>query len=288
VKKHRPNVNIAIKGLRATGFHGVFPEERRDGQDFVVDVRLSRPVPVVDQLFATIDYSSVAQTIVDQIAGQPRALIETLAAQIADQLLADRPSLSAVRVRVHKPQAPMDMRFDDVTCTLTRHRKSCPATSFVLSLGANLGSPATALRQAINCLSTTPGIDIDACSDIYRTTPVEISDATQPDYYNLVAIGSTTLDPRGLLDKTSTIEHALGRERPYPHAPRTIDIDLIDVGGARIDEPDLTLPHPRAWRRAFVVLPWLDIAPEASLPQGRLADLAEKLGNDGVTRLSVI
>ena len=288
MKKHESNVSITINGLSATGFHGVLADERRDGQDFTVDVRLRHPAPTTDQLFATVDYSSVARAVVQQIEGQPCALIETLAARIAGRLLADRPSLSSVRVTVHKPKAPLDVHFNDVTCTLTRRRESCPAENFVLSLGANVGSPVVALRQAIDALAATPGIDIAACSDVYRTTPVEIAGAAQPDYYNMVVIGLTTLGPHGLLDKTSAIEHDLGRERPYPHAPRTIDIDLIDVGDARIDEPDLALPHPRAWQRAFVVLPWLAIAPAASLPQGRLSDLAAKLGNDGVTRLSAI
>jgi len=277
-------MRIDIKGLRAKGFHGVRDYERRDGQEFVVDVTLRRPEPSRDALAATVDYSRIANTVIDAIGGQPVNLIETLAQNIADQLLRDRPSLRSVRVSVHKPNAPLKVPFDDVICHVKRTRQ-CPAAGFVLSLGSNLGDLDGNLRHGLTALAETPGIDLTACSSIYRTTPVEV-DEPQPDYHNLVVAGLTTLTPHELLHRTGAIEEAFGRTRPYQHAPRTIDIDFIAFGDAVIDDDELTLPHPRAWQRAFVLVPWAEIAPQARLPQGPIADLAAELDSTTVSRLS--
>jgi len=278
-------MRIEIQGLRATGFHGVRDYERRDGQEFVVDVALTRPDPPTDALAATIDYSQIATTVVDAIQGPPVDLIETLAKQIANRLLGDRPSLQSVRVRVHKPNAPLKVPFDDVICQIKR-RRSSPASEFILSLGANLGNLDDNLHQALNLLSATPGIDLTACSHIYKTSPVEVADESQPDYHNLVVAGLTTLAPHELLHRTADIEQRLSRTRPHPHAPRTIDIDIVTVGNFVIDDDELTLPHPRAWQRAFVLIPWLEIAPQASLPKGRVADLVTPLETETVSKLS--
>jgi len=278
-------MRIEIKGLRGFGFHGVRDYERRDGQEFVVDIAMTRPVPPADALPVTIDYSRVANTVVDAIQGPPVELIETLAGKIADQLLNDRPSLRTVRVRVHKPNAPLKVPFDDVICQV-KCRRHHPASEFALSLGSNLGDVDDNLRHAVEALAAAPGIDLTACSSIYRTTPVEVDGKTQPDYHNLVVTGLTTLAPHELLRQTAAIEKRLGRTRPYPHAPRTIDIDIITLGDSVIDDDELTLPHPRAWRREFVLIPWLEIAPKAKLPQGPLTDLAALLEIKDANKLS--
>lgn len=279
-------MRIEIKGLRATGFHGVRDYERRDGQEFVINVALVRPAPSADALPVTVDYSRIATTVVDAIQGQPVDLIETLADQIANQLLRDRPSLRSVRIRVHKPNAPLKVPFDDVICQVKLRRHICPATEFVLSLGTNLGDLDDNLHQGLNALAATPGIDLTDCSSIYRTTPVEVGDEPQPDYHNLVVTGLTTLEPHELLRQTAAIEQRLGRTRPYPHAPRVIDIDIIAVGDAVINDSELTLPHPRAWQREFVLIPWIEIAPQARLPQGQLADLVAPSEAETVSQLS--
>ena len=114
----------AVRGIRGVGHHGVLPEERRDGQEFRVDVVLgldTRPAAADDDLAATVDYSAVAVGVLARIEGEPVDLIETLAARIAaDALVYDR--VRAVRVVVHKPSAPIPIPFDDVTVTLERYR----------------------------------------------------------------------------------------------------------------------------------------------------------------------
>ena len=115
---------IALRGIRARGRHGVFPEERRDGQEFVADVTLGLDLSTAgrtDDLTATVDYGALAQQVSDDIAGEPLDLIEALAERIAASCLG-HPSVRAVEVTVHKPQAPMPVRVDDTAVGITRIR----------------------------------------------------------------------------------------------------------------------------------------------------------------------
>lgn len=130
-------------------------------------------------------------------------------------------------------------------------------TAFV-ALGANLGDAAQALRDAVATLGDTQGIRVVRASRLYRTAPVQ---STGPDYINAVVEVSTTLTAPALLDALQAIEEQAGRERPYRNAPRTLDLDLLLFGGARIDSPRLTVPHPRMGQRAFVLVPLAEIAP---------------------------
>jgi len=287
-------MRINIKGLRATGFHGVREFERRDGQEFVVDVTLKRPTPWADALPATVNYSEIADTVIDVIQGPPFDLIETLGQEIAGRLLRERPSVHMVKVAVHKPNAPLKVEFGDVVCRVKRRRRDCPATGFVLSLGSNLVDPDKHrdldenLRLALHALAATPGIDLTACSSVYRTTPVEVGSERQPDFHNLVVMGLTTLEPHELLRQTASVEQRLGRTRPYPHAPRVIDIDIVKFGDAVIHDDELTIPHPRASQRGFVLTPWIEIAPHAKLPEGSLTELVPKLGPETVEKIAPI
>lgn len=113
---------ITIRGLRARGFHGVFPEERRDGQDFVVDLRLGLVVETgTDDLADTVDYSRVSAEVVEIIQGEPVNLVETLAGRIAEHCLT-HDLVQVVQVTVHKPEAPMSLDFTDVSVDITRSR----------------------------------------------------------------------------------------------------------------------------------------------------------------------
>ena len=113
---------ITLTGVRATGFHGVLPEETRDGQEFLVDVRWQTGVDLSrDELAGTVNYAEVAELVVRHITGDPVQLIETLAGRIADDILAIDP-VSTVEVVVHKPHAPIPVPFTDVTITVIRSK----------------------------------------------------------------------------------------------------------------------------------------------------------------------
>ncbi len=130
-------------------------------------------------------------------------------------------------------------------------------TAYV-ALGANLGNAAMALREALAALNAVAGVRVQSASSLYRTAPI---DSSGPDYLNAVAEIATTLTAPALLDALQAIEQAAGRERPYRNAPRTLDLDLLLYGEARIDSFRLTVPHPRMGERAFVLVPLAEIAP---------------------------
>jgi len=129
-------------------------------------------------------------------------------------------------------------------------------TAYV-GLGANLGDPHATLTAALAALAATPGVSACTASSFYRSAPV---DADGPDYVNAVARLTTTLTPLALLDILQALEHHHGRQRPYRHAPRTLDLDLILYDAITLTHPRLTLPHARAHERAFVLVPLAEVA----------------------------
>ncbi len=133
-----------------------------------------------------------------------------------------------------------------------------PVTAFI-ALGANLGDARQAVEDALQALDRLPDTRVSARSRLYRTAPHE---ATGPDFINAVACIETALTAPALLDALQAIENAAGRERPYVNAPRTLDLDILLYGDARIDSARLTVPHPRMQGRAFVLHPLADVAPE--------------------------
>ena len=132
-----------------------------------------------------------------------------------------------------------------------------PVTAFI-ALGANLGNARIAVLQALDALSALAETRLMARSRLYRTAPHE---ASGPDFINAVAGIETRLSAPALLDALQAIENAAGRERPYPNAPRTLDLDILLYGDAHIDSPRLTVPHPRMQGRAFVLHPLAELSP---------------------------
>jgi 2-amino-4-hydroxy-6-hydroxymethyldihydropteridine diphosphokinase len=132
-----------------------------------------------------------------------------------------------------------------------------PVTAYI-ALGANLGDARAAVRAALQALDALPHTRVLARSSLYRTAPV---DAQGPDFINAVAAVATQLTAQALLQSLQQLELSAGRERPFPNAPRTLDLDLLAYGDARIDSPALTVPHPRMAQRAFVLVPLAEIAP---------------------------
>ena len=144
-----------------------------------------------------------------------------------------------------------------MTITLT-----AAATAFI-GIGANLGDAQSSVTAAVAALARLPGCRLQRVSSVYRSAPV---DAAGPDFYNAVLALSTTLSPEALLAALQAIEQDFGRQRPFRHAPRTLDLDLLLHGDALRSTPQLTLPHPRLHQRAFVLQPLLEIAPDLAVP----------------------
>ncbi|MFJ5899916.1 2-amino-4-hydroxy-6-hydroxymethyldihydropteridine diphosphokinase [Streptomyces sp. NPDC093064] len=153
----------------------------------------------------------------------------------------------------------------------------------VISIGSNLGNRLETLQGAVDALEDTPGVRVKAVSPVYETEPWGVEPGSQPSYLNAVVVLKTTLPPSSLLERAHAVEEAFSRVRDERWGPRTIDVDIVAYAETVSDDPLLTLPHPRAHERAFVLAPWYDVDPDAQLPgRGAVANLLTALTREGV------
>lgn len=278
---------IVLTGVEARGAHGVLPFEHETPQRFVVDVALEvdlHPAGESDDLTDTVSYADVAAEVVAIVEGPHVDLVEVLAARIAEAALG-HPGVEAAEVTVHKPDAPIPHPFADVAVSIRREH----AHRFVVALGANQGDPARALASAVRAVAGLEGVTVDGVSDLFETDPVGGPD--QPVYLNAVLIGHTRLTPRSMLDRLHRIEADHGRVRQVRWGPRTLDLDLVQHGDPALGDDvvmetaSLVLPHPRAHERGFVLVPWAQVDPRATLRVGGevvpVADLVTRLDAEG-------
>ena len=272
---------IHLRGVEAFGYHGVLPDEKRDGQPFVVDVVMELDLATAggsDALDDTVSYAEIAGEVVARITGPSFDLIERLAEVVADDVLRHQ-LVDAATVTVHKPQAPVGHPFTDVAVEVHRTR----GVPVVVALGANLGDARATLESAVHAVAGLPGMRVRAVSPLVETDPV--GGPEQPAYLNAVLVGDTTLDPDDLLRRLHEIEADHGRTREVRWGARTLDLDLIQVGTpasgseVRREEPALTLPHPRAHERGFVLVPWSLADPAATIrADGQVRPVADLVG----------
>ncbi|GAA1115372.1 2-amino-4-hydroxy-6-hydroxymethyldihydropteridine diphosphokinase [Nesterenkonia jeotgali] len=306
--RSRPRDSIRLTGLTATGHHGVFDFEKREGQTFRVDVELTvdfRAAGRSDDLADTVSYVEIAELVQAGITGAPFDLIEALAEHLARAILRSDERIAATEVTVHKPQAPLPQSFQDVSVTARRDRADLladpaaelapnlaagqtsgqdpagapgPEVAAVLALGSNLGESAVTLASAVTALEGTQRVRVLKQSPVARTSPVG-GPADQPDFLNQVIEIATTLSPQELLRRTQAIEAEHHRARGAENGeirwgPRTLDIDIISYGQERISSETLQVPHPRAAQRGFVLVPWTWMDPQAHLAGRPVAELA--------------
>src|SRR5205085_11170509 len=142
------------------------------------------------------------------------------------------------------------------------------------------------LQGALDALFDSPGLAFVAVSPVFETAPV--GGPEQPDYLNAVLVAETLLPARAVLERCQGVESSLGRVRQERWGPRTLDLDLIVYGDEVSDDPELTLPHPRAHERAFVLVPWHEIDSRAVLPgKGKIADLLAGVDTSTVVKHDV-
>ena len=334
-------VIIALKGLGALANHGVYDFERDRDQRFSADIVMwVETAGTADDIAATVSYADIADEAMAVLTGTAVDLIETLAETIASRVMSHE-GVVGTEVTVHKPDAPIDHPFADVSVTVRagqtdamplslslkgmyeaedgsvltgeieaygRAQAPSPAEQeqsgalptrrdvqaahaapahdetrperlrsrrVILAIGGNLGDVPVNLMHTVEALSYMEGFQIDDVSPIMRTKPVLApGQAPQPDYWNAVVVGSAIATPDELFAQTTRIERELGRERHERWGARTVDIDIIQIEGLASSDPVLTLPHPRAKERAFVLAPWLLCDPDAVLEGvGRVSDL---------------
>jgi len=261
---------IIIKSLKNFAHHGVLPEEKKNGQYFILDIILSVDLEnacLSDDLDYSVNYDLVTQRVIKTFTAQKDDLIERAAQRVCDCILEEFGAVKSVELTLKKPQAPVSADFEYMGVHINRYRtvqnKNNEKTA-ILSLGANLGDRKTQLLQAINSLGHLPYTSVKEISSFYETPPFGV-DPNQPKYLNCCVSVKTTLSPAALLGACLGIEAAMNRVRPHSEvkAPRPIDIDLLLYEGFCSNTDELTVPHPRMAERAFVLVPLSDIFPEA-------------------------
>lgn len=284
---------ITLSGIEAHACHGVLDFEKVQPQTFLADIvaecDLSR-AGRTDDLAWTVNYAQLAGEAHAILSGPPVDLIEHLAEQIAASVLAHA-AIEAVEVTIHKPQAPAGVPFHDPVwggpSVTVRRERDVP---IVIAAGTNLGDRAATLSAAVRQLGATAGVSVVAVADPVETDPVGGPD--QPDYLNTVLLARTRLAPTSVLDQLHRIEDWHGRTREIRWGARTLDLDLIQYGDplagtdVRLDSTELTLPHPRAHQRGFVLAPWASVDARAHLRTGitvrPVAELLAEVGEAGV------
>ncbi len=248
---------ISIKNLEVFAHHGVFPEENKLGQKFLVSAVLytdTRRAGISDDLTQSIHYGIVSQQITDFLQNHTYQLIETAAEQLARELLLCTERLQAVTIELKKPWAPVGLPLETVSVTITRGWH----TAF-LGLGSNMGDKQAYLDNAVKALAKTPGCDVLRVSDYLCTKPY--GGVEQDDFLNACLSLRTLLSPHELLERLHEIEQDAKRERLIHWGPRTLDLDILLYDDLIMDSEDLIIPHVEMHLREFVLKPLSQIAP---------------------------
>ncbi|MBR1796889.1 MAG: 2-amino-4-hydroxy-6-hydroxymethyldihydropteridine diphosphokinase [Clostridiales bacterium] len=242
---------ISLKGMKIYGYTGCLPEEKEKGQYFIIDVdMLCHDIPgaVSDKLEDTINYAAVYKLTEDIVTSARFDLIEHMAYEIGRKVIAFSGLIDSVRVLVRKPDAPVDGEFECMETEITVARREA-----VISFGSNMGDREATIRQALDMIGQNPGIEITKLSSLYETEPVGFEN--QADFLNGCAVLKTYLEPVELLHYLQSIELELHRVRTIKNGPRTIDLDILLIDDKKYDTEELTVPHPRMYERAFVLVP---------------------------------
>lgn len=248
---------IQIKKLEVFGKHGVFPEENRLGQKFLINASLYtsiREAGLKDDLTKSIHYGEVSHFMTRYMMEHTFRLIEAAAEQMAEAVLLEFPRLEKIELEILKPWAPIGLPLESVSVKLTRswHR-------VYIAVGSNLGDKGEYIRGGIEELGKTRGCTVEKVSQIIATKPYGVTE--QPDFLNGMLQIKTLLTPMELLENLHEIEQKAQRKRDIRWGPRTLDLDIIFYDNAVVDSPELHIPHIDMQNREFVLKPLAELAP---------------------------
>ena len=273
---------ITIRGLEVFANHGVFPEEKKLGQKFLVDCILYldlRPAGKCDDLTKSVNYGEVCGFITEFMQKNTFDLIETCAEGLAAEILNRFPPVRAIDLEVKKPWAPVGLPVEDVSVAVHRgHHKA------YIALGSNMGDKQKYLDNAVRSLSARPACSVLKVSDFITTAPYGYED--QDDFLNGVLCLDTLLTPEELLELLHEIEQEADRKRQIHWGPRTLDLDIIFYDDLILDTETLHIPHIDMYRRDFVLKPMVQIAPWFRHPLLNLTmqELLERFEKDALTK----
>lgn len=253
---------IRIESLEVYAYHGVFAEEKRQGQTFMINVVLytdTRKAAQTDRLDQSTDYGDVCRFITEWMKYNTCDLIETVAERVAESVLLKYELISGIDLEICKPEAPIKHPFGNVSVKISRqwHRA-------YLSVGSNMGDKNQYIQGAIESLKAHPLIVVHRISDLIVTKPY--GGVEQEDFLNGAIEIETLLPPIELLNALHEIEAAAGRERELRWGPRTLDIDIIFYDKLVYEDDALVIPHQDMENRSFVLKPLSMLAPNYRHP----------------------
>lgn len=266
---------IQIKNLEVFANHGVFPEETRLGQKFLISLVMyldTRRAGKVDDLEKSVNYGEVSSFMTAYMKEHPCKLIEAAAENLAEELLLRYPLLEGITLELKKPWAPVGLPLETVSVEITRFWHKA-----YLGLGSNMGDKKGYLDQAVKAMDETRGCKVEKVSSYLVTEPY--GGVEQDDFLNACLILKTFLSPQELLERLHEIEQDAHRERVIRWGPRTLDLDILLYDDEIMETEDLVIPHVEMHLREFVLKPLCEIAPNKRHPiyQKTIAQLAAEV-----------
>lgn len=248
---------LYVKDLEVIAFHGVFPEEKKLGQKFLISMELSlnlRDAAITGDLEASVHYGELCHKIEEGFTRTSYDLIETAAEKMADFILRNYPMVEEAKVLLKKPWAPIHRSLDYAAVEVTRRWNKA-----FIALGSNMGDSKGNLDAAIELIEKNEYIEIEKKSSYIVTKPWGVEE--QDDFLNAVIQVRTLMNPKELMRFLLATEKELKRERIIKWGPRTIDLDIIFFNDLVTTDEEVVLPHPRMHIREFVLEPLNEIAP---------------------------
>lgn len=248
---------IIVEDLQVYAYHGVYPQENEEGQNFYVSAALdtdTRAAGMADDLGLSTNYGVVCRFLHTFLTEHTYKLIETAAEKASEALLLQFPHVHQVTMEIKKPEAPITVPFGSVSVKIVRGWRRA-----YIACGSNIGDKKAHLHAAVDALSADKKCRVLRVSDWMETTPY--GGVEQADYLNGALALETLYTPEELLEKLHEIEKAEARERKERWGPRTLDLDILLYEGTVMDTDQLTIPHRDMCNRDFVLKPLAQIAP---------------------------
>ena len=248
---------INIRNLEVFAHHGVYREETKLGQKFLVDAVLYldlRRAGFSDEIRNSVDYGAVCRFITKYMKEHTFKLLEAVAEQLSAALLMEIPQLAQVDLEIKKPWAPIGLPVEDVSVSVSRKWHTA-----YLGVGSNLGDRVGFVKFALDRLGTIPYIRDTQVSSLVETEPYGVKE--QPPFVNGAVVLQTLYTPAELLDLIHGIEAEAGRERKMHWGPRTLDLDILFYDDCILEQKELIVPHPDMANRMFVLKPLSELCP---------------------------
>ncbi|MCR5734066.1 MAG: 2-amino-4-hydroxy-6-hydroxymethyldihydropteridine diphosphokinase [Lachnospiraceae bacterium] len=253
---------ISIDNLEVFGNHGVYEEEKKLGQKFLISCKLYldlRASGMSDELDETVHYGKVSHLIYDHMKEHSYQLIEAAAENIAREILLRFNRVKRLTLKIQKPWAPIGLPLEAVSVCIERGWHSV-----YVALGSNQGDKEGYLNAAVSAFEEREDTFLGSLSEYVESKPY--GDVEQDDFLNAVCHIKTLMTPEELLIFLHDTENKLNRERTIHWGPRTLDLDILMYDDLVMDSEQLTIPHPEMHKRDFVLAPLCEIAPRLRHP----------------------